>query len=431
MDRSKFKASSMSAVKKSDEAINTSLGRKDRVQRAGFFTLKDGKNYFRFYPPHPGDELFAYPSVKAMMPVYVQDKDTQGNLLWNDKQKTIPKMRRSVRGVFNARIHGKEGDVDIIEAYIAYVRKIAENIENEADKKEYLAPIDGSYIGNKNPKNKMGIGFKETWVAYVNLIDPNDSSPEKQEFGRLEIGKAIKFRLNDLSATEESDEPIETDPFTDPEDGRAVVITCNKSATQPADFYKCDFYTPLIKGQGGMVRLYPLSDEQLDAFEKQLSLKSLFHEVYSRKDFELALEGLKILDEEEGFKIFEDDEFLEQVEAISYQYPEKDDKTPEDKEDEANLPFDKGGKSKTPEAQKMKESMNKMVNETDPDADDDMFEGAVKKGHTPPPIRETPTKEEIKKQVAANNVTPKTEMSIEDKKAKAAGILANIRNKQS
>lgn len=416
MDRSRFKPTSTLAMKKSDEQVNTALGRKDRVGRAGFFQLQEGKNYFRLYPPHPGDELFAYPVVKAMVPIYVQDKDQQGSPIWTDAKKTVPKMRRTVKSVFNARIHGKEGDRDIVEEYVACIRRIAETISNEADRKEYLAPIEGMYIGAKHPKNKMGVNFKETWVCYVNRLDSLD--PDKQEFGRLEIGKAIKYRLNELSATEDSDDVIETDPFTDPGDGRAIVVTYDKSATRPQDYYKCEFFTPLLKGASGRIRLYPLSDEQLEDFEKQPSLKSLFYQVYGIKDFQIALQGIQILDEEEGYKLLEDDNFLAIVEEIGLQYPEEEPvKEVADDESDNEVQSTRVSASTSTLLQKTQE----IVAETDPS---DMFDGKpAKVGYVIPSVKNTPSKEEIAAKAAEIAVAD----PIQEQKAKAAALLSRLR----
>ena len=79
-------------------------------------------------------------------------------------------------------------------------------------------------------------------------------------------------------------------------------------------------------------------DAILEQLEKLPSLKSLYVDSYKKRDFDLALEGLKRFDEANVYKIFADEEFLDMVEQMAEMVAEKtgDDGKPSGTDD---LPF--------------------------------------------------------------------------------------------
>jgi len=182
-----------------------------------------------------------------------------------------------------------------------------------------MLPIYGSY-----EEKVQGIVGKPSWVMYADKLEG-----DKKEFCRLSIGKAVKNALNELCAIESADSPIGTEsnnPFTDLDEGRALIIKYNSKATKAADYYSTYIDSTLIKGSGGRVQLHPLSDDDLLKFEKYESLDSMYNNNYTSHDFELALAGLRIVDEENGYGVFDYDDFLDICEKLASKYPDKDSK---------------------------------------------------------------------------------------------------------
>jgi hypothetical protein len=322
-DRSKFKSTSVATAKQADKAVEAVTGKGDRGPSADYHKIKPGMNYHRLYPPHPedGGELYAVPKGVHWIPQEVPKKDKEGKFIKDAKDKFI--MEVATRPLFNAKIHGGFKK-DIIEEYIAFATKVSEEMYPDSMKnfdtsrKTYMEPIIGGF-GSKH----KGIMLRQSWVAYSdNMVVDNDGAVKSKVLGRLEIGKAVRFRLNSLAATEAGNDPLGTDPFTDPEDGRAICINYNDKAQKPADYYATEMYAPLIPGAKGQIRLYPLSDDDLTKFEAFPSLKKMFINVYDRKAFDNAMKGLKIFDDEQELGIFAYEEFLDICGELSDEIPE-------------------------------------------------------------------------------------------------------------
>jgi hypothetical protein len=330
MDRSKFRDTTrVSDLKKSDEKLNSIVKQDDQQGGyAKFLKIEDGVNKFAIYPPHPNDNFnpFIEPVQRWWIPAYVPEKDDKGNVILDKKGN--PKLKRTRKPVFDARIHSKCGR-DVVAEYIAYLEKVlADNGHTSEEIAELTLPIYGSYA-----KKIQGITGKPAWVMYAEKIEG-----DRLTFGRLEVGKAVKMGINKACSLEGADEPIGTEssnPFTELDERRALVIDYNSKSTTSTDYYTASIDSELIKGSGGRVKLYPISDEQLEAFTQYPSLAELYQNSYTTKDFELALEGIRIVDEENEYGIFEYESFLKIVEQLAGLYPEpksKDSKEEEEKQ---------------------------------------------------------------------------------------------------
>lgn len=309
IDRSKYRSTTTAALVDSDKETDKKMGKSDNG-RADFLTIDNGKNVFRIYPPHMngGGVLFAEPKVVTFLPVYVEEKDDRGKMVKVLKQKNV----------FNGKVHGKLTK-DLVDEYINFVKKLASDRNLTGDAyKEFLAPLYGVY-SKDSAKRKQGITYRNTWTLYADKYEG-----DKVTFGRLEIGKSVKERLNKIAAsTESSDDPAGVDPFTNPDDGRAIVITYNKDADKPQDYYTTELDNSTTKSQGMvLVKTYPLTDEQLEHLETFPSLVKLFHNVFTRRDFELQLDGLKNFDEaNENYQVFSHDEWFNIIDSIDEQLP--------------------------------------------------------------------------------------------------------------
>lgn len=339
LDRSKFKATSVAATVEQDKELAASLGR-DGGNYTKYLVFEDGPNLLRIYPPHPeedgGGDVFAEPKVTVFLPMMVPERDANRQVIMENGR---PKLKESVKSVFNSRIHG-DTPKDLVEEYISLaLKRLEEALEHTQD------PAEKAIITNKlnavrgNYALKIqGLKYTQKWVMYVNRI-----VGQTHTFGPIEIGPAVKEALNKIAANVDNGEgAITTDPFTDIEDGRAVKVVYNKNATKPQDYYNVQidstFVKQVIAGQPyNLPRQFPLTDEQLEAFMKVTPLKKRFRGVFKRSDFKLQFEGLEFFDKKHQIGLFQDEEFLNIFEEIDAYYPEDEDEVNAENQSEGNV----------------------------------------------------------------------------------------------
>lgn len=327
IDKTKFKRTSAAQMQQADANVNRTLGKKERGDNLSF---DDGMNLIRIYPPHPeedgGGDQFAEPIVTAFVPAIVQEKDKQGNLIWLDNAKTRPKMKETVRPVFNSKIHGGTKK-DLLEEYIRLALAKAKDLygNDKFAREKFLEPIYGNFSKNIN-----GINYQTKWKMYVDKY-PNADPDQKPTFGPIEIKKAVKTRLNKIAAMEAGNDPMGYEPFTDIEEGRAVKVNYNKDAEKADDYYttELDMSSVEVLLQGGkkgkVTRTYPLSEEQLEKFMQVTPLAKILKGVFKRKDFETQYEGIVLLEKKHNLGVIESEEWADLVEEISEYYPEEED----------------------------------------------------------------------------------------------------------
>lgn len=286
-DRSKFQASKTSDMKRQEQEIEKAVSGKGG--RANFLKLQHGKNKIRILPAHPGQSSFCFPRTTHYMDVLVKYKKDGV-----DVEEIKPKP------VFNAKVHGGLAD-DPIDAYIDTAYKVAyDTIDGEDARKKFLAPMLNF---------RTGIKGKTRWVCYAMMV-----KGDSVEVGRLDLPVTVKEKLNELAIGEDTDDGvIETDPFTDPDNGRCIFVTYNKDADKPGDYYKASI---------DLRSAYPIDDTELEWLMDQPRLDEMLVNSYTSKDFDMAIDGLKRFDEEHNFNIFEDERFLSRVERIAPQVPQ-------------------------------------------------------------------------------------------------------------
>jgi len=250
-----------------------------------FLTIDEGTTKFRILPKHEGENSFY--SVRGVH--------------WISVEKENNELGRST--VLNGRIHGG-GKRDIIEEYVALAKKKLADDDNNSEKLAVLTHWQD------------GLLLQFTWIMYALKITKVGEKTVK-EFGRLEVKKSIRDQMNSISTTEDVDEPIEIDPFTDPKKGIPILITWNPKAKKPADKYKVN----LAKSP------MPLTIEELGELDKSKPLSELYGDVYTIDDFEKACEGLRNFDEVNEMGLFDDEEFQEILEEVKKQYSESSRKT--------------------------------------------------------------------------------------------------------
>lgn len=324
-DRNKWKPAKLESNKeisnKTEEQMKSNYSSDGRP---GFHNIDEGVNVFRICPPHDYNDPSFQPKVTTWLPREVDETDKDG--------KPTGKKIIANRPVFNSRVHGGT-EKDVVEEYINFVYKlVAESIQDKDERAKKMSPING-WRDPKTKKWNPGIRYSTAFVFYAFKAN---------KLARLELWKADKDKMEDLNISEDANEVIETDCFSDPNNGVSLIITkqkdkdgkweniLNKRELNPKKFRTWDEFISSER----------LTDEQLMELDKAPSLKELYKS-YKRSDFELALQGLKMFDETNKFGVFESDEFLDICAEIDAYYPEDELSSLEGKGQEGNSKRDK------------------------------------------------------------------------------------------
>ena len=283
--RSQLKATSIKRLQKQIDSDNEMVGTGSSTE---YLNLEDGKTIkIRIFPGHPGQEDF-----------YIAKK-----CYWLGFRTDDGEERRGT--VLDSKVHGGT-KYDIVEEYVKYAKKF---IGNDADKLEAL-------VGNGPKSNSLNPQY--TWLCYADRVNGDDQLRAKL----WEFKKMVRDAMNKLAFSEDEDEVIEVDPFTDPDEGLPINVTYRKNPNKKKgeNYYEVAFPKK--------VSARPLTDEEIEYF---MSLKPLSEVIgkYGMRDFERALEGLQNFDEDNEIGLFEDDAWLEHLEEIKAQYDA------DDEEDEA------------------------------------------------------------------------------------------------
>ena len=309
--RSQFKPTSIKKLKKRVDEDNELVG----AQSNEYLNLEDGKTLkIRIFPAHPGVEDFYIPKKCYWLTVAGRDGDP----------------RRST--VLDSKVHGGT-KWDVVEEYVKYAKK---KWAKDADKLDALT-------GSGQNSNSLNPSY--TWLCYADRVQPDEELRAKL----WEFKKMVRDALNKLAFSEDEDDAIEVDPFTDPDEGLPVMVKYMKNPNKK----KGENYYEVSFPKKSTAR--PLTDEELEYFSTLKPLNEVLPK-YGMRDFEKALEGLQNFDEEHEMELFEDDEWLEHLEEIKAQY-DGDDETEEDE--------------KLKKKATAKKTSKKVVEEEDEDEGDD------------------------------------------------------------
>lgn len=281
--RSQLKATSLKKLQKQIDEDNAAIGANSNE----YLNLEDGKTLkIRIFPAHPGEENF-----------YVAKKCYWLTIAGNDGDP------RRIQ-VLDSRLHGGT-KMDVVEEYTKYAKRFC---KGDASKLEAIT-------GQRDSLNPS-----YSWLCYADTV-----REDEQLRARLwEMKKMVRDALNRMAFSEDEEEAIEVDPYTDVDEGLPVLVTYRKNPNKKKgeNFYEVAFPKK--------VKARPLSDEEIEYF---MSLKPLSEILgtYSLSDFERALEGLQNFDEENEIGLFDDEEWIAHLEEIRAQY---DDDSSEEEEEE-------------------------------------------------------------------------------------------------
>lgn len=278
--RSQLKATSIKRLQKQIDEDNAMVGAQNSTE---YLNLEDGKTVkIRIFPGHPGVQDF-YIAKKCYWLSFVGDDG------------------ETHRGtVLDSKVHGKT-KFDVVEEYVKWAKK---KIGNDADKLEAL-------VGNGPKSNSLNPQY--SWLCYADKINGDDQLRAKI----WEFKKMVRDAMNKLAFSEDEDEVIEVDPFTDPDEGLPIMVTYRKNPNKKKgeNFYEVSFPKK--------VSARPLTDEEIEYFMTLKPLNEILSK-YGMKDFERALEGLQNFDEENEIGLFDDEDWIEHLEEIKAQYDSDD-----------------------------------------------------------------------------------------------------------
>ena len=349
--REKFKATKIKDLKKAVDKDDAMVG----VSSNDYLNLEDGKTLkIRIFPAHPGHEQFYVPKKCYWLSFPSEDGG-------ENKRGTV----------LDSIVHGGT-KMDLVQEYVKYSKK---KYGDDDDKMETLT---GTGI------NSNALNPQYSWLCYASIVTSDEElHPKVWEFKKM-----VRDALNKLAFDEDADEPIEVDPFTDPDDGLVLAVKYLKKPNKKKgeNYYEVDFAKT---GKKKEAYSRAITDEELEAFSRLKPLNEVVPR-YTKKEFDRALEGLQCWDEEFDFNLFDDDEWLEIVEAVKEQYngssdDDDEDEKPkkktvkktskkveepeDDSEEEEEKPAKKSSKKKVEEPEETDEE-----EETDEDSDefDDM-----------------------------------------------------------
>ena len=244
-----------------------------------------GKEWFNFFEPIP--------------PEYKEGEKTGNKVLKNKK-------------IFIGTQHSlsmREARVDPILLYIDFVRKQAEDLHEDKEKrKTYLAPVNGWRGLDK--KWNWGITPMTSFACYA--------WDTENKLGRLELREKWYDEIKRLSASEaDSSEAIIVDIFSDPDKGYPISITQTEDKEYKIEkdsLKKTETWAEFF----GRTRI---TDNQLLELFKKEPLTDMFHDCYNMRDFNLAVEGLKRFDEKNKYGIFQNEEFIDKLSDIKSHVP--------------------------------------------------------------------------------------------------------------
>ena len=322
--RSQFKATSIKSLRKAVDKDDALVG----VQNNDYLSLEDGKtSKIRIFPAHPGQDNFYISRMCYWMSFTTDEGET----------------RRGT--VLDSIAHGGT-KMDIVREYVKLAKK------RYGDDSEKMDSLVGTGM------NSNSLNPRYSWLCYADFVrEGEELRPKLWEFGKM-----VRDLLNKLAMSEDEDEPIEIDPFTDPDEGVPVLVKYLKKPNKK----KGEQYYEVSLGKKPKAR--PITDEELEHFAVLKPLSEI-NPRYGMRDFDRALDGLRNFDEENGFDLFDDDEWLEIMEQVKSQY---DSDTDEDDE--------KPAKKKTTK----KVSKKVEVNSDDTDDDEEEEKSAPKKNKKKP-----------------------------------------------
>lgn len=281
----------------------------------GFHNIVDAGDYiFRVCPPHDKGDAAYFPFRFSQLPVEVDE--------YKDGEKTGEKVVKNKK-IFIATQHCDAMDVDPIELYIEYVMERAnDEFDSKEDRKKFTAPIFG--FRGKDKKWVWGITPSTEYVCYA--------FDTESKLGRLQLREGW---LNDLlkAANDGEGEMPDVDPYSDPVEGHPFKITKQQDANKKWEYpiVKINPNSSTKETWEAFYERTALTESQMKELQSKEPLRKLYINSYTKRDFDLALEGLRRFDKKWEYGIFNNTEFIEKLEELALKVPADPEQENEDK----------------------------------------------------------------------------------------------------
>lgn len=276
--------------------------------RASFYTVnKEGRYELRVLPSVKGEKPYiSRKVVKLPIECPIYDKDG----------KDTGKKEVRQKDVFTSDVHSdKMGGKDAVMIYIDFVYALANDIQDSDEKKKFLAPITGYF--NRQKQWVWGVSPNLNYVCYVYVED---------EIHRFDVRPQWWKKMKNISLERSNDNVINIDIFSDCDEGYPLIIntTLNEKGKSQFDI-SCGLPDASKRESWDDFFLRTrVPDNILQELEELPSLEDQYKDVFSRKDWDLQIEGLERFDKQNGFEIFQNDEFLNALEELEKLVPEDD-----------------------------------------------------------------------------------------------------------
>lgn len=306
-NRGAFKATTMESLDSEKKRAEAAVPQNSYSGRAGFLEIKDGKNYRRIAPAHKQGD----PAYRAMTTTWLECEVDE----YKDNEKTGKKEVKKKK-VFIATQHSAKMKNCPVLMYIEYVHKRAEDEFTDKDSRQkFLAPINGYRGADK--KWVWGIDPMTSFICYA--------WDEAGKLGREELRPKWMEEMRRLSVdANEDNDSIVCDIFTDPDEGYPLIIDKTKD-DKNKDVYIISKDIPNEKKRESWADFFQrvmVTDNQLIELSSKESLTELYYDVYTTRDFNFAIDGLRRFDTKFKYGIFENEEFIERLEIMKETVPE-------------------------------------------------------------------------------------------------------------
>jgi hypothetical protein len=276
--------------------------------RASFYTVnKEGRYELRVLPSVKGEKPYISRKV-AKLPIECPIYDKDG--------KDTGKKEVRQKDVFTSDVHSdKMGGKDAVMIYIDFVYALANDIQDSDEKKKFLAPITGYF--NRQKQWVWGVSPNLNYVCYVYVED---------EIHRFDVRPQWWKKMKNISLERSNDNVINIDIFSDCDEGYPLIIntTLNEKGKSQFDI-SCGLPDASKRESWDDFFLRTrVPDNILQELEELPSLEDQYKDVFSRKDWDMQIEGLERFDKQNGFEIFQNDEFLNALEELEKLVPEDD-----------------------------------------------------------------------------------------------------------
>jgi len=337
VDRNQFKGATLASIKDEETRAAAALPvSNDFSNRPGFHTIVEGRNFRRIAPAHHLGEPAYRAKSTVSLECEVPEYDGEGN---PTGKKEVKKKQ-----IFIATQHSTILTEDPIVMYIDAVKKLADDkYKDQKERASFLAPITG--WRGKDTKWNWGIKPTIDYVCYC--WDEKGVLGREQLYpGMLEDMKKVSINRND------DNKEIVPDIFTKLDDGYPLIITKQKKEKGGFEYIiGCDMPSESKRETWDQFfDRHRVTDEQLIDFMEKESLADLYKNVYTMRDFNMAVDGLQRFDKANKYGIFDNDQdFLDDLAALKSKVPAWEAKDGEAKETPAQETAPAKTESKVPQ----------------------------------------------------------------------------------